>query len=530
MRTNIYSGLKYAGCLLVAFLAVSTVTAQESAGDNKNTPAAFEQMKMQELWRKSSNAAGTLLDNPYKYADAKLGYNLYNGNYRKPQQGEAGNSLTFDTEGGGKIGGGYVWGSFGYSRDKVKDANYNASIIDPYRGMPYYVADTNVSDWNNQHFNLKMRAATPQFWNFLSLGIEMTYKNAIGAKQRDLRTKNLFYTIEFKPGIVLSPGEKHHIGLNFQYSSLREESQMSRTNVNMEQTYYTLTGLGMAIKRVTSVTEDDANREYNGNTVGGGFQYNYRGKLNLLLDINYSKKIEDTKSNFKLPKYEGTTKDKILIGKLMAYVNNEKSNTHFWSIGYMDRKIDGIEYVQKRDDSQDAQGWIVYYKSVRSVYKTQMLDFNYDYLINRNGEYNWKLGAGVRYEKNKDRYLLPVSSMDIENICFEIRAKKNFSISDKFTKRLLVGVNMGYKSNLEAGYSYGGYYPDYVVVTRLMQGDVDYLASDHYDLGASAVYSQQITSKSNANLFVKADCHLQKTTDFNFDKRLFLNFSVGCNF
>lgn len=526
MKKNIYSGLRYAGCLFTVFLTVSTVTAQESADDNKNTPAAFEQMKMQELWRQSSNAAGALLDNPFKYADARLGYSLYNGNYRRPQQGKTGNSLSFNTEGGGKLGGGYVWGSFGYSRDKIKESNFNASIIDPYRGMPYYVADTNVSDWNNQYFNLKMRAVTPQFWNILSLGIEMTYKNATAAKQRDPRTENLFYTIEVKPGIVLSPTEKHHIGLNFQYTSLREEADMSKINANIDQTYYMLSGLGMAVEGVGTGKAMD----YNGNIVGGGFQYNYQGGVNFLLDINYSKKIEDAKSSYSYPKYEGTVKDKVLDAKLLVYIKNRKANTHFLTFGYLNRKIDGIEYVQKRDDSQASQGWIVYYKSVRSVYETQMFKFNYDYLVNRKGEYNWKLGAGVRYEKNRDRYLLPVSSRDVENIRFELQAKKNFAVSDKFTRRLLIGLDLAYKNNLNAEYNYGGYYPDYVIVTEFMRDDLNYLASDYYDLGASVVYSQQVSLRSSANLFVKADCHCLKTSDFNYDKRLFLNFSVGCNF
>ena len=251
--------------------------------------------------------------------------------------------MVFDTEGGGKVKDFFAWGSFNYSRDKVKEANFNSSIIDPYRGMPYYTADTNVSNWNNQHYRLKMRVATPQFWNFLSFGLDGYYQNSVGAKQRDMRTKSVFYTIIVRPGVVLSAGKNHRFGLDFEYASVREDLEMKAVNSYVEQTYYLLSGLGMA----TETSGIQRFLTYNGNQVGGGLQYNYAGRMNILLDLGYSKKVEDAITTPTSPRYLGTTKDGLWSGKLMAYIPDAKKNTHFVEMNWQERKIDGIEYLQK---------------------------------------------------------------------------------------------------------------------------------------------------------------------------------------
>ena len=475
MVKNIYCTIKYTCCSLMMSMAVTVGVAQEKIADRLNTPAALENMKMRGLWSQSKNAAGALLDYSFRYASADLEYRFYDGNFRRPQQGESGNNVVFDTEGGGKVKDFFAWGSFNYSRDKVKEANFNSSIIDPYRGMPYYTADTNVSNWNNQHYRLKMRVATPQFWNFLSFGLDGYYQNSVGAKQRDMRTKSVFYTIIVRPGVVLSAGK-------------------------------------------------------NGNQVGGGLQYNYAGRMNILLDLGYSKKVEDAITTPTSPRYLGTTKDGLWSGKLMAYIPDAKKNTHFVEMNWQERKIDGIEYLQKWETDGEEGEYKVYYKSIRSTYKTQTMSLDYRYVINRGMEYSWKLGAGVKYWKQEERYLIPVSTRDIENTRFEVNVKKNFFLSDNNLRRLLVGVNLGYNKNNKADYVYGGNYPDYRVVTDLMGGDTRYLGADYGDLHLSAVYSQLVNTRTTANLFAKVDWQYLKTHSYDFDHRMVMSVSVGCHF
>ena len=68
-----------------------------------------------------------------------------------------------------------MWGAFNFAQKNLTDAGYNASIADPFRGMPYYVADQHLSKWRNQYYDLKFRAATPLLGNHWALGLEGNY-------------------------------------------------------------------------------------------------------------------------------------------------------------------------------------------------------------------------------------------------------------------------------------------------------------------------------------------------------------------
>lgn len=526
MVKNIYNTIKYVCCSLGMSVVMTAVFAQEKTADWQHTPAALEMMKMQGLWSQSKNAAGALWDESFRYASVDLGYQFYDGNFHRPQQGGSGNQMVFDTEGGGKIKNFFAWGSFHYSRDKIKGVNFNSSIIDPYRGMPYYTADTNASNWNNQHYKLKMRVATPQFWNFLSLGLDGYYQNSVGAKQRDMRTKSVFYTMVVRPGVVLSVGQKHRFGLNFEYASIREDLEMRAVNSYVTQTYYLLSGLGMA----TETSGIQRFMTYNGNQVGGGFQYNYTGPVNLLLDLGYAKKVEDAITTPTSPRYLGTTKESLWSGKLVVYIPTVAQHAHFVSVDGQNRDIDGIEYLQKWEANGEEGEYKIYYKSIRSTYLTRQMNLAYRYAIYRGNEYSWKWGLDVKYRLEEERYLIPASSLNVENTKIGLNMKKNMFLSDRNLRRLLVGLELGYNINHQADYVYGGNYPEYRIVTDLMAGDTRYLGADYSDLHLSAVYSQQFCSRSTANLFAKVDWRYLKTNSFDFDHRMAMCLSIGCNF
>ena len=97
------------------------------------------------------------------------------GDFHKAMEGKQTNNLAFKSEGGLSIGDYYVWGKFNYSRDAIKDAGYNASLFDPYRGMPYFVADTNMSNWNKQLYELAFKVSFPTINDRLSIGIDGAY-------------------------------------------------------------------------------------------------------------------------------------------------------------------------------------------------------------------------------------------------------------------------------------------------------------------------------------------------------------------
>lgn len=507
---------KIAGLIAMIFVSAS-IDAQEL-----NTPAAIEFMKEKSLWRQSENAAGLLLDDPIEYSEFEANYSSYQGGFHRPQQGKSGSNLTFFAEGATLLNKIYVWGQFDYAREKMEGVNFKQSIIDPYRGMPYYITDLNESDWENQYYNMQFKVNLP-VGQKTRLGLDGKYNVAQGAKQRDIRTTNLSYSLCINPAIVYSPTNAHHIGASLEYNNFKEEADPDMVNTSDYQTYYELYGLGTAVENIGS----GKTVNYMGNKIGGALQYAYNKEgIELLLAGNYSYRVEDAEFSFTNPQKYGTAKEK-LWGSKMFFQLAKKDYSHHFEVGYNSSNIDGIQYINQNTSSE---GWQTLYSNIRSTYKTNIATFNYSLIANRGNEYKWRLGMRINYLKKEDEYLIPRSVKQAENLTFNLSGKVNFALSDKLSQRLLVDAAIGYNNNLSGQYTYEGSNPNYAVVTEFEQTDLNYLVTDFYSLNTTVTYSQKVRESINTNLFVKGAFNYQKAKDFNFGHRSTLQFSLGCNF
>ncbi|MDL2320388.1 hypothetical protein LJC45_04570 [Alistipes sp. OttesenSCG-928-B03] len=525
-----YDHIKYSLAVILLAMGCMTATAQESI-----TPAALELYKQRSLWRQSTNAAGSLLDNPWSYAQLEAGYKMTDGSFHRPQQGKEENNLSFYTEGGRTLSGFYAWGSFAYDRETIHDANYNVSLADPYRNMPYYLVDINPSKWLNQHYNLNFRLTTLRLCDDrLILGMEGTYKTTSAAKQRDMRTMNRYMLFGLKPGIVYSTTPKyaysstHTFGLNFEYYMLKEEGNMTSINED-KQIYYIHRGLGVA-----DYYYGNPNRttNYMGNNVGGGVQYHYNGTcFELLASANYSYKVEDVENGYSEAKPLGTVRDHLWQGRIM-FQTKKHHITHHLDLKYTDRNIDGIEYLTEYNNEVDPPVWEKVFSSVRSQYKTQTAEAVYSLAVNRGQEYNWKFDARASYYKQDDEYKLPISVMQTENMAFSLDAKKNFAFGNSMLlHRLLVTVGGSYNTNLSGKYEYNGPNAGYHTVSELFPQELAFLTSDFYHIGGSVTYSQRISKNNEANMYARITYKYAKAIDStDYDKRTSLSFSLGCNF
>lgn len=489
------------------------------------TPASLDLLNQRSLWKGTRNAAGLLLDKPFQYSYLNAGYERYKGNFHRPQQGTAGNRQTVQTEGNLFINRYYLSGSFSYIRDNIKDANYNASIIDPLRGMPYINADLNPSNWNNQHYNLQFSATVPAFNEQWAFGLTGSYKSSSGAKQRDVRSENYFMSLEVLPSVLYSPEENHHIGLNLSYRNFKEEASMSNVNTYIDQTYYELLGLGTAISRVGG----GGTNNYEGDAIGGGIQYNYQGDVNVFLTADYNVEAEDLQYSFATPRDGASVLRKVWNTKLSLQKTAGRLS-HFADFTYYSRDMDGIQYITQRDNTAAQVGYVTLFKNIRSTYGTQRGGVQYSLVANRDQEYSWKINAGVIYEKLNDEYILPNSVKQAENVLFTLGGKKNFAISEVKAKRLMIGAELGYQSNISGTYNYGGQHADYPTVTGLEQNDFNYLTSNYVSVAVPVVYSQQLKEDSKTNLFVKASGQYVHTNSFDYHDRHSMSFSLGCNF
>ncbi len=513
--------MKYIKYTLGLFLAATL-----QANAQGFSPAAMEQLKMQRLWLNSQNASGMVFDDATAFSNVHANYNLQNGNFHRPQEGKKESTVGVSSEGFMNLKNALVWGSFSFQQKNLTDAGYNASITDPFRGMPYYIIDEHQSNWRNQYYDLRFRASTPLMNNRWALGVEGIYQASLAAKQRDPRVDTRFYTLKIVPGISYQMNDAHRIGLSLRYESIKEDSRMENENSDVDQKYYILYGLGTAVQGIGSGRVTN----YYGDRIGGALQYNFQSPTwNVLLEGSYDIRSEIVEQSFTSPKKDAGVKEKTLQFSGTAYQQGE-NYSHYLKASYTNRQMDGIQYISKYDNTESLDGWEVLYKSIRSTYDTQIASLDYALMRNRGNEYNWKLEAGVAYGKQNDEYILPNSVKNSENIFVNLGGKKNFVVGSKMNNRLLLDIHAAYKKNLSGEYQYGGSHADYISVTGLETADANYLNSDWNRIGASLTYSQLVKADSKTNFFVKAAFDRVGTKDFNFDNRNYFSFSAGCNF
>lgn len=488
-----------------------------------NTSASLELKENKSLWRRSTNAAGILLDNPVKYSKFNLKYEHTKGDFKRPQQGRVSNNYSFNTEGGTFLKNFYVWGYFDYSRDAIKSIDFNSSITDPYRGMPFMEADLNTSNWRNQYYDMAFKVASPKYFDKLSFGIEGTYSVSQAAKQRDIRTRNLFYALKIKPGAVYSLSNSHHIGVNFSYYNLKEEVNTTTENTDERPVYYILYGLGTA-KELSGTGKDI---DYKGDELGGSIQYNYQESgVSFLASGEYYRKSETAVFSFTTPEKFGATKEDKWIVTASAYADGKKY-TNIITAKYINSQIDGIQYITQNTSTE---GWQILGKNVRSTYAYQDFTLDYSLVSRRDNEYSWRAGLILGYRKINDEYILPSSFKNAENRSITVNGKINIKVSEKLTRRLSIGGSFKYNDNINGAYNYGGNNPEYPVVIGLEQWDLNYLTTNYYQLVGDIQYSQKWKEASPAHVFIKGVFLFQKANDFDFGDRKIAQVSIGACF
>ena len=544
-----YIGLKSVCCLLFAAGAAFPAGAQD--GDALNTPASVERIKAGGLWlTHTNNAAGAILDNASYYANAAFDYHMSNGTFKQAQSGKRNNGFGFSTDGGGFLGDDkkfYVWGEFNYSRDKIREAQYNASLIDPLRRMPFYIADTSKSKWINQGFDMRVKAATHLIRNKLLLGFEGRYEVGNGAKQKDPRPEVELSRVEVIPSLLFRFGKRHSIGADFDYYSRRERGEASVTNLRNNPSIWMMVAPGFFKQGSMDPNGSPSGLgDYNANSMGGGLQYGYTAeRIRIVLSGNYARTVEDAKTadhpnpspttttaqSTERPYFLGTTRKDAFDVNLNAKFDNA-SGSHSWyvNLSYRDDDMDGIEYIQSFDNAPDVQEYVVDFKTVRSNYTQQSAKGEVSLMRNGSGnDYRWTVGADAEYVKDGYIYYIPRSTQDVESLRLNAYAKKNFRTGD--LSRLLVGLKVGGSKNLSAEMDYNGYHAEEQCFTDFTLKDFYYLSSSYVHAGASVTYSHLGILKNTAVYTGAAfDIYKMCTHKDLFDQRIFMQFNLGMTF
>lgn len=490
---------RFASLALAATLLATAASAQTDGSSQQS----IERKKMESLWfSNTNNAAGAQLDNMGYYSQLGINYNHTEGDFQRTQLGTNNNGYGFSTDGGGQfdnLKGAFMWGYFNYSHDKIHGARYNASLIDPLRGMPFYLADTNTSNWIHQSYELGMKAATPILGKHWILGVGVDYQNMQGAKQIDPRPNVQMSKFVVTPSVVYTVG-KHAIGAHYTYSSRREDGTATNSISLMTQPVWEVVAPGFYNTAEIGSGSFSGLRAYNANAMGGGLQYSFIGeKIKFLLSGEYTFAVEDVNNNYTTPKIIGTTKENTWDVKANLMWSINPNHSLFAEVEYYDRSIDGIEYVQVWDNTYEVSQWIVISKNIRSNFSTQRTTAKVDYMKNRGNSYSWLAGIELQKEKLSDIYYLPRSTQDVENLYFTAHVKKNFFFGKN---AILVGVNGGVKKNQSGEHTYSGNYADSDIYKNMVLRDFRYLQENALMWGAELGYTRSDLFNSRSSLFI----------------------------
>ena len=513
--------------ILLSLIGLSVAVQAAAQGSSVVRQPEIEMNLSRALWFGSNNVAGMSVTPVEKYSIVDLGFQMESGNFKLAQEGEKESVVGFNTNGATAIGKTYLWGNFDYRNIVEKETKFLTNIFDPERDMPYYVADGVASKFKKQSYDLGVKVAFPQMWDFLTAGCELQYNTNTGAKQRDPRSVTYYLTVKAAPSLVFELSETSNLGLSFNYEYLYERSTFNRSDTEIDYPVYIMRGLGNYTSDVVSGTVGVGTFFYKGNKIGGGMQYGFNNGngFSALVDADYSYKVEDAfQTPTKKQTMGSTVQNKWNVSAQLLKEND--AAMHKLTVKYADRNTDGIEYIQELDSSFEVAEWITLAKHVRSKYAYKTADVNYELYFKEDAGYKWKAGLDVQYSNKFDQYLLPASSLKAENLFANVYVKKNFAFSGKSS--LLAGLNLGYNGNLEGEYIYSGSYSHSDTVMEMYANDIRYMSSNYTRFGAEVTFSTLVSRATS--LFVKAACQYYSPADSMFGMRVYTDFSVGITF
>lgn len=511
------------------FPAILFAQAENNASQVKGNTLPFEiqYFKESEYSLSTDNASSLFLGSMKNYSDVNVSYEFSKGNFHRPQQAQSYNNYLFSAEGAITMGKFYVIGGFNFKEAFEKDVRFT-SILNPYRGTPYIIADSTGGNWKKQTYDMWAKMASPVYFQLISFGLEGGLAVGRGAKSIDPRPQANSNSIQVAPSFTLAQG-KHSIGMDFTYRRFRENSNMILYDTGNPQKIYLLKGMGQYTYDVFSTNERE--RQYDGDGFGGGAQYGYRSdRLSIFLDGTYENYLENANDieNDK-PRQRGRLYETTWKGQLHADFFNELhtvKQTLF--AGYYDTKRSGREIIQVFNSSSEVNAWVTSSEApCRSVASQKEWRAGYNlYLFDgQANSYKWKFSLNEKLEEYTDEYAVMNSFLKFNSCTTILNAVRNFNI--KKSQLLQIDVQGSSRSlrNVQKQYT-PRETEDKTIENGLVNSDAMILTQDYGQLQASILYGYNLKNKNC--LYVKGSCSLLQTE--NKLSRSTVSASVGYSF
>ena len=394
----------------------------------------------------------SIFDNKIKFSNVGINYNNQSGEYHRVQTGEKISNYGFTSNGsyiGKRI---FMSGSFKFSQQSNKGVRFT-SLLNPYRGTPYDLADSSYSNWKSQNYYAVGKLAYELVPNLLSFGVEVATSVARGAKQVDPRPKTNNSNIEFLPSLSLSTGA-HLFSIGGGYSLFKENVDLILYNSSESQKIYELKGLGQYTYDIFSSTNRE--RNYNGSGLNALASYRYRkGALTLYLEGKYNNYTEEA-LDIEQSKLR-------LIGRLY----NSESNLRFEGqykggkslniikLHYNSKKLSGREIIEVYNPSETVNNWVTESEiPQRWQYsdKTYGAEYLYSLLSNSSQYAPLTILASADYKSIKESYRVMSTYREYDALYLQIAPTYNINWNSKFFTSFKLSYGLNKISNFIANY------------------------------------------------------------------------------
>lgn len=522
-RNRIYFG----SWLLLLLPTVLWAQADSTETAVGKTPFAMQYYQESQYYLSTNNASGLVLGSKHIYSDINLSYDYMKGDYRRPQQPDQANRILFQAEGATMLGTCYVIGGFNFKQAFEDNIGFS-SILNPYRGTPYIVADSTGGDWTKQTYDMWVKAASPVFFNTVSFGLGANLGVGRGAKKIDPRPQANSNSIQLAPSFTLSRWG-HSLGGNFMYNRFRESSNMMLYDTGEPQKIYLLKGMGQYTYDIFSTNERE--RQYEGDSYGAGVQYGYQSdRFQLFFEgtyenyQEYANDIENSK-----PRQRGIYYETQWQGNLHLDVwSNNRSMKHSLYGGYENIAGSGREIIQVFNSSPEVNAWVTDSEAPKRT-TTSLKEWNAGYrlfLMNRQGDsYKWKFSANAKLSDYSDEYAVMGSYLRFKDCKVALKVVRNVYMKEN--QYLQIAVDGLSRSVWEKEANYvARETKDNTIAEGLVAKDNDILTQSYYSLGTQAMYGYRINPRNS--VYVKANYHY-----LHSESKLSMNqftISLGYNF
>lgn len=507
------------------FLSTIAFSAHKDSITQKTSVASEKILHLTTLWNYSSNSASLqFFDIQQKIGKVQIEFQQENGDFHPFQKAEKIIKPGFFTNGYIALNNWKFYGDFNYFNRTDKGIKFT-DVLEPYSDNPYTLGDKVGGTYHKEYFKMRGRGAW-QANNLISLGFDIKYKTAIGARRKDPRPSNEITEFNVTPGIILNL-EKIKFGAHFHYQTGKEDIALE-TVTDSTYDFYHFRGLGV----FTTSTEMD-NRSSETELTGGGLLFNVNGNnISNLSELTFSRKTINIKRGMSFPLQV------VLLENFNTSFNSGFSfatsakKVNKLSLGFNDKRIYGHEPVVEPRLEQVNYQWNTIAKYTLYWHKQQNYEVNYAfYKLKNANHFNWGTQFSAKIVNSETTYYFVPEFNRQKLHYFSINALAEKEIRIKNSDLILQaesGFRKGFNSTLNL-------VSDEVLLEsvnrKFVQHDFDYFNKNMFFVGGNITIGKYVKIEpSIMQLYFSTSYKIFGSKLYETSKRNQFSITIGMNF